>query len=855
MMALNQTLAEFNTDRSKIYLTGLSAGAYLDWDLAYANPAFFAAIVPLSGDIAPVGITGNVNSDYTTTVAQVAQKLKSLPIWIFHGALDGTVSVAGDRVIFQAFQNVGSPIKYSENPTAGHTPAFWDATYANPALWSWLFSQSTSGVVIPPAPAPIPPPVSTKFKIGDTIQATSNINVRATPSSTGNLVSTESSGATGVVVGGPTFANSFWWWQVRYANNQTGWSAEDFLVAYSVPPPVIPPPVVPPPPVTPPPLSTLPAHPRVWMTPARITQLQAQVAANTTPWQKIKASADALSGNSLPDLCLAYLGTGNAQYAQRAGVLLTAFVTNPANITALQSDDDYGYRSTLPSITAGLDWCYNGLTVAQRQQTATWLMNQADFVWPESNPTRRGAWGVADVENNYYWGFMETGPAALAAAGDDTGTGTISGTDRATYHMNLILSKWSNTALPFFASSIAGGAGLEGTGYDISGSIAKVADAFQTANQTMTTPWLAQSMLWHIEYTTPNYKYFVPFGDQARVSNAPMYIYNRINMLINMAAANAGATLNSQVQRWLTLIGQAPYTLNDGNLANELLYNNPSAPSVADLSSVPLSYLSPGVGDFIYRQSWTDPNATMMAFESGPLNQSHQSRDANGLMIWKGSFWVSASANIYSQSGIEQDTSLFNNLTVGGLGQDNTGGEHIVGTPQVSNSLVVVRGQAGSAYLTANNYTGRSTVSDYLRTVAYLPPQDTFVIVDQATARDPSQQKVWRWQSKNPAVISGNQFTIANPNGDARCVGQVLLPTNAVLGSQAIADYTTKLTSSYAVTVTLPAGNASDTVVTTLQCSSAQPVTASSDGTNVTANVGATQVTIPLNGTLPVTSR
>ena len=617
---------------------------------------------------------------------------------------------------------------------------------------------------------------------------------------------------------------------------------------------------------TPPPLSTLPPHPRVWMTPARITQLQAQVAANTVRWQKVKASADAqllpsalvTNYGMLPNICLAYLGTGNTAYAQRAGVILTAAtVTNSAaTIAHARNDSAYYYGSVLPALTDGLDWCYNGLTVAERQETATWLMDAADWVWPETNPARIGAWAVNNVGDNYYWDFMTTGPAALASAGDDTGTGAISGSDRATYHINLTLSKWTNVIVPFLTSSIEGGADLEGSGYDISGRIAQLVDAFQTSNQTIQTPYLTQAMQWHMQYTTPDYKHFVPFGDQARVSDAPLYIYNRMSMLQDMTAANAGATINSQVQHWLTLIGQIPYSLTDSLIATELLNYNPSAPSVADFSSMPLSYLSQGAGDFIYRQSWTDPNTTMMAFESGTLAQSHQSNDANGLMIWKGSFWVSASANIYSYSGIVQDTSLFNNLTVGGLGQSHTSGTpQIVGTPQVSNSLVVVRGQAGTAYKTHPDYTGVSTVSNYLRTVSYLPSQDTFVIVDQATARDPSQQKVWWWQSKNPAVISGNTFTMANPAGDARCVGTVLLPTNATLAvvPQKYGYVRGTDLSSYAVTVTLPTGNATDVVVTTLQCSGIQPVTVSSDGTNINTTVGATHVTIPLNGAQSVT--
>ena len=601
----------------------------------------------------------------------------------------------------------------------------------------------------------------------------------------------------------------------------------------------------------------LPAHPRVWMTPARITQLRTQVAANTIRWQKVKAAADAqlvvnapTTASTLPMLCLAYLGTGNAAYAQRAGVVLVANTDSAAQI-ALRGDDAYPYRTALPTISEGLDWCYNGLTVAQRQRAATWLMDAADWVWPESNPAPHRTYGVTDVLDNYYWGFMMTGPAALAAAGDDTGHGTVSGSDRAAYHQQLFLTKWANVVVPALAGPLAGGEDAEGTGYDISIRIAEVVDAFQTAGLGLTTPWLAQTLQWHLNYTMPGGRYFAPLGDQARASNAPLYIYNREAMLMTMAAANAGSTLDAQAQYWLALIGQAPYALDDGNLASELLYYDPLAPSAPDLSGLPKGYLSPGAGDFIYRQSWTDPNATVMVFESGPLSESHMSLDANGLMIWKGSFWISASANIYSHSGIVQTTQNYNNLTVGGIGQMHHNGARILAT-SVSDNLVVVQAQADTAYFWPPDYRAMWSVAPYyLRTVAYLPVQDAFVIVDRVTARDSTQAKVWRWHSLNPATILGNTFTLANPAGDQRCVGNVLLPTDAVLGAETIALGSGGAVSSHAVTVTLPVGRTSDVVVTVFQCSDVLPApwtpTAEITANQAIVTIGIHRVTVPLD--------
>lgn len=603
-----------------------------------------------------------------------------------------------------------------------------------------------------------------------------------------------------------------------------------------------------------PPPTGLPAHPRVWMTPARLQQIQAQAQANTVRWQRLKAAAElqVAKGSTytsndtgmLPAVCLAYLASGDVRYAQRAAVVLAA---SAVETNTLQGDAAYNYRY-LGNYSVGLDWCYNALSVPLRQQVATWLMNRADWVWPESNPAPHNAYGVTQIPNNYYWGYMMTGPAALAAAGDDTGKGTISGSNRPAYHQQLVLTKWTTVAMPYFAGKDAGGASEEGTGYDISGHVGEFVDAFRTSGINISTPWLTQALQWHMHASMPGYKYFAPIGDQARVSNAPEYIYNREAMLIDMVAANADPVLNSQVQTWLGLIGQVPTRSDDGAVSSEFLRYDPNAASAPDLSGLPKGYLATGAGDFVYRQSWTDPNATVLVFRSGPMGQGHTGLDANSMRIWKGSFWVSADANIYSHSGIQQTTDNYNDLTVGGVGQSHHDGTFIVDA-SFSDTLAVVRGQASLGYLARGANLGSPTsVPDYLRTVAYLPEQDAFVVVDRVTVVDGTKDKVWRWQMKDVPQVTGNTFRLQNPNGDARCFGRVLLPTDAVLGTQSF-------TTSNAVTVTLT-GRASDVVVTVLQCTTgiSEPVvpTVTASPAAMAVTVGSRRVTVPLDEHQPV---
>jgi uncharacterized protein YraI len=72
------------------------------------------------------------------------------------------------------------------------------------------------------------------FNIEDRVQCTANLNVRSTPSTSGSLVTTESSGARGIVIGGPQSANGFIWYQITWDNGYSGWSVQDYLILVTV---------------------------------------------------------------------------------------------------------------------------------------------------------------------------------------------------------------------------------------------------------------------------------------------------------------------------------------------------------------------------------------------------------------------------------------------------------------------------------------------------------------------------------------------------------------------------------------------------------------------------------------------
>ena len=117
----------FKVDTDRIYLTGLSMGGYGSWRLAADHPDLFAAVVPICGGGDP----------------QDGDKLKNLPIWVWHGLADPVVPVQRSIDMVQAIKKAGSTtVRLTTLEGIGHVS--WQAAYASPDVWQWLDRQSVS---------------------------------------------------------------------------------------------------------------------------------------------------------------------------------------------------------------------------------------------------------------------------------------------------------------------------------------------------------------------------------------------------------------------------------------------------------------------------------------------------------------------------------------------------------------------------------------------------------------------------------------------------------------------------------------------------------------------------------------
>lgn len=123
---IDKLVAEQRIDPDRIYLTGLSMGAFATWALAIMRPERYAAILPICGGGDP----------------HRARVLRDVPVWTFHGDADQTVTITQSQQMVDAIKSVGGSPRFTIYPGVGHDA--WTATYDNPEVYAWLLSHRLS---------------------------------------------------------------------------------------------------------------------------------------------------------------------------------------------------------------------------------------------------------------------------------------------------------------------------------------------------------------------------------------------------------------------------------------------------------------------------------------------------------------------------------------------------------------------------------------------------------------------------------------------------------------------------------------------------------------------------------------
>jgi len=118
--------SKYNVDKTRIYLTGLSMGGWGTWKLAEEHPELFAAVAP---------VCGPVDRLFQFEI----EKLKNMPIHIYHGALDDVVDPNQSIEIYQKLIKINPTAQLTIFSNDNHNS--WDSTYSNPEFYKWLLAQ------------------------------------------------------------------------------------------------------------------------------------------------------------------------------------------------------------------------------------------------------------------------------------------------------------------------------------------------------------------------------------------------------------------------------------------------------------------------------------------------------------------------------------------------------------------------------------------------------------------------------------------------------------------------------------------------------------------------------------------
>jgi predicted peptidase len=120
---LDEVRKNYRVDTTRIYLSGWSMGGEGTWKFAMKYPERFAAIAPICGLGYP----------------RLADKLKTTPIWVFHGDKDPVNPFSESDEMVKLLKSIGAEVKFTVYQTSEHD--VWNRTYENPELYEWFLKH------------------------------------------------------------------------------------------------------------------------------------------------------------------------------------------------------------------------------------------------------------------------------------------------------------------------------------------------------------------------------------------------------------------------------------------------------------------------------------------------------------------------------------------------------------------------------------------------------------------------------------------------------------------------------------------------------------------------------------------
>ena len=416
-------------------------------------------------------------------------------------------------------------------------------------------------------------------------------------------------------------------------------------------------PSTPNPPTTPP---TTPTTPTPTPTPYKIKLDLSYVDKGSAQYSRFKQWVDtAVSGNpgyafSAYDAALMHRLDGRDAYCNLAVSMTEQEVAAAESAMAsgrnpqIASDSYLEVGPRLSALAMTYDSCHASLTASQKDRWSRFAEQAVFNVWnpPAASWQGRSApwsgWSIDNPGNNYYYSFVEAtmywGLASESA------------------NWKSFLANDKLPAMVEYFRRLPGGGSREGTGYGTSHmrlfalyQVWRDATGTDLANQTTHA---RDSIDYWVHATVPTLDRFAPIGDQSRNSMPELYDYHR-SLILEARYLTNDANRRSWASWWLNNIS-VQRMAHGFNSSHDLL------PAGTGSSPTPLLHHATGVGHAFVRTGW-DRAALWLNVVAGPYDESHAHQEQGSFTLFAGD-WLVVPANVWSHSGIRQETTVHNML-------------------------------------------------------------------------------------------------------------------------------------------------------------------------------------------------
>jgi hypothetical protein len=410
----------------------------------------------------------------------------------------------------------------------------------------------------------------------------------------------------------------------------------------------------------------------------------------------------------------------------------------------------------IADVALAYDVCQSETSPEQRNRWRAYAERTLENVW---NPLAAkwgdkaapwSGWAVDDPGNNYYYSFLEA-TMYWGLATDSP------------HWLSLLRDEKLPAVLAYFAK-VPGGGSREGTGYGTSlGRLFALYNLWRDstgADLAAADPHVADTIAYWVHATVPTLDRFAPIGDQARVSIPELYDYQRCLML-EARRFTQDPRAQNLAEWWLHHISVREMTAGF-NYRCGLLPAGHDAPAPTEHV-----YYASGTGQLFARSDWSR-NAMWLNFSAGDYSQSHAHQDQGSFTLFAGD-WLAVSENIWTHSGIHQESETNNVVRFVANGRD---------IPQQSPSLstMTITSQdaaTGEVHATSNltsAYPRRAGIESWWRSIDFV--DRSLTVHDTYTVR-PNVEAIFQLNVPTKPTVNGQEIEAG------RLKIEVIKPENA----------------------------------------------------------------------------